>query len=253
MEWSGDGAALLVAPYLGPNSWQLIRIPVRGEGSREVVHTADRPIGSMVWNPSRDLMAFSVGSSLWLYDDQAAQELFTAPWFITSISWSPDGNRLALTGDDEHMLIIRKDGRDPWSVTEGIESRWLISNVEWVDVRRFGFILVTSKPESTMLYIGDAGTRKVKPVPCGDIACTRVRRFGDGLLYFKELSYGPWVERIRGTLDSGGREREVRLGLFCWDISDSKSIRISEQSFLTEEDEGDFASYYYPVFWTPGP
>jgi hypothetical protein len=219
----------------------------------ETVLVAEDWIGSITWDPLYKLMAFNVGSSLWVYDGQTRRKIFTAPWVIDFISWCKDGTRMAIGGINGELVIIDEDGGEPWNVTGAIENTWMIYNVVWLDARRFSYILVTKSPEEdTKLYLGNASTKTVRRISTGKIACTRVESIGDGILYFKILDSGPWLEHERRShWDLGGRSRKIELGLFFWDSAASRSLRVSPQVFHTFESEGNFAVYDYSVLWVP--
>lgn len=251
MAWSADGSTLFIAPYLGPKRWQLIRLPMRN-GEPEIILEEEESIGSLVWSPSYDTMAFNVGASLWLFDGKEKQMVFTAPWPIGSMSWSIDGSRLALSEFLGHLLVITRNGADSWNVTDQIKRTGLIRNVEWLDKDRFAFILTTvEEPESTMLFVGNVSTKRVSRLPTGNIASTQLKSVAGGILYFNVLDYGPWVKRERSRrFGSGGSHREVRLGLSWWNLEDSLSIRLSDQVFVTGESTQNTAAYF-PAFWVP--
>lgn len=251
MIWARDGSWLLASYYLGKRS-QLVKLsPPYDE--HEIIVSADLPVGSMAWNPSGTTMAFKAGSELYLYDGLVAHMTYTAPWFINEISWSGDGKHLALIGGDGQLMIVRSDGGEPWSATDGMRNKWLIKNVAWLDGDRFAFVLVTKTPsKSTRLYTGDVDSRTIARVPSGDIACTKIFAICGNVLYFKVLNYGPWIEpEFRGKIDTGGQVRGVDLGLYSWDPEGFQNIRVSQEVFKTGEDEHDFAAYYFPVIWVP--
>ena len=247
--WSKDETALIAGVYAGPNHWQMLRIPVDG-GKPDTLFDAAQAIGGPVWNPAYDTLAFNVGSSVYLSDGKTAHKAFGTHVTIRSISWSTDGRRLALSDSDGGVLIVQKDGQKPWMVTRWEQNKWLIPNVVWLNERQFAFIQVTSRPEATRLYVGDVATQSVKLAPTGDIACTKLQAIAGGVLYFKVMSRGTWIERDRvGSEDMGGPDRSVKLDLHYWSPAYTTGIRLTRESFDTSEDEQDYTVYLYPKFW----
>jgi Tol biopolymer transport system component len=244
--WAGDGSALFAAPFRGQQQSEIIRIPAES-GKSVTVFSGDQVVSAMGWNSTFDTLAFNSGNSVWLYDGANAHKGFTISHWARAFYWTPDGSKLAIT-DFRELTISDKNGENLWNVTESIKSKWLIRNFIWIDGHRFAFILVTSEPESTKLYSGDATTKSLTVLP-EDVLCANLQSIEEGFLYFKIMKRGAWRDVPEGLDSPADREREVTSELFFWDADGANGVRLANQAFITTESEGDFTAYFYPVVW----
>jgi len=261
MTWLKDRTAFLAIQHSGGNS-QLIKIPVGGAesgsagprsrsrgGTWEILSSSGGRISGIAWNPARDTLAFTVGPKLYLFYDEGAHQTFTAPSHYQSISWSTDGKRLSLyDGSRGEILIVQRDGQNPWNATEEMRDKGPIPNVVWLDAQKFAFIVVRPRHDGARLFCGDAVAKTVTEVVSKNLVSTKLQTIEDGVLLFKIRSRGHWSQVPKRLDTPAHRSRKVKIDLCYWSPRNSIT-RLTTGAFETEETEGEYAVSYDPVFW----
>jgi len=248
--WSRDETALFAGLDLERTHWQLVQVPL-GAAGPTIIFDAPEEIGAMAWSPNQETLSFSVGPSLYLYQGMNPKKVFTAHWPIDGITWSPDGERLALQGIWDLMSIISQDGSDSWNVGDGNRHGTFDSDIVWLNASQFAVLI--SKQGRAHLYEGDVSKQRLVMVPTGDIACAPLVKSPEGVLYFKVVSHDEWQEVPRGAsaLSGGYRVRGVDLNLYLWDFREGKAVRLNKSTFGAGQIEGE-PPMCSPVFWIPG-
>jgi Tol biopolymer transport system component len=149
---SRDGADLLVVVF--DTGWmqsgELWVVPAVGGTPRRV---GDLRANYAVWSPDGKRMAFTRGSDLFVAaaDGSDSQRVWTAPGFLHSPAWSPDGRRVRLSVKEEASGIRRST---LWEVqVEKRESRPLLPH--------FGFPACCGRwTEDGTYFVFEAGLRR---------------------------------------------------------------------------------------------